>query len=65
MVEVLLISNALYTCTTHRNTRKQLSKTPVTREDIKTVSKYDLQRSQKKKDMVAGSKRRKTELQEL
>jgi hypothetical protein len=28
------------------------------REQVKTVSKYDLQRSAKKKEMVAGSKRR-------
>ncbi|XP_064391841.1 probable ATP-dependent RNA helicase DDX52 [Halichondria panicea] len=43
-----------------KNTRKELSKRPLVREGIKTASKYDLQRSRKKKDMVEGSKRRMT-----
>ena len=42
-----------------RNTRKKLSKKPVVREMIKTVSKYDLQRARRKREMVEGSKRRK------
>ena len=42
-----------------RNTRKKLSKKPVVRETIKTVSKYDLQRARRKREMVEGSKRRK------
>ena len=41
-----------------RNTRKKLSKRPVERETIKTVSKYDLQRARRKREMVEGSKRR-------
>ena len=64
----------LYTCTANhylkilnsyaaalmlRNTRKKLSKKPVVREMIKTVSKYDLQRARRKREMVEGSKRRK------
>ncbi len=41
-----------------RNTRKKLSKKPLAREQVKTVSKYDLQHSEKRKEMIAGSKRR-------
>ncbi len=46
----------------YRNTRKKLSKKPVAREQVKTVSKYDLQCSAKRKAMVAGSKRRTNQL---
>lgn len=44
-----------------RNTRKKLSKKPLEREQVKTISKYDLQHSAKMKQMVAGSKRRKAQ----
>lgn len=48
------VSNRLFP----RNTRKKLSKKPLVREQVKTVSKYDLQKSEKRKEMIAGSKRR-------
>ncbi len=38
-----------------RNMRKKLSKKPIERDCIKTVSKYDLQKSAKKKQMIAAS----------
>ena len=44
-----------------RNTRKKLSRKPVERKTIKTVSKYDLQRAKRRREMIAASKRRKEE----
>ncbi len=53
---VLRITMIIYN--TYRNTRKKLSKKPIAREQVKTVSKYDLQHSARRKELIAGSKRR-------
>ncbi|KAL5478012.1 hypothetical protein EMCRGX_G024887 [Ephydatia muelleri] len=39
-----------------KNTKRKLSKNPVKRSAIKTVSKYDLQKSRQKKEMISNRK---------
>lgn len=45
-----------------RKSRKKLSRTPPTRSAIKTVSKYDLQKAKRKRDLIEASKKKKLKL---
>lgn len=42
-----------------KNDKKNLKRMPIRRDDISTVSKYDINKAEKKTQMVEGSKRRK------
>ena len=41
-----------------RKSKKKLSKAPLKRSSIKTVTKYDLNKAKKKREMIKGSKRK-------
>ncbi|XP_068701080.1 probable ATP-dependent RNA helicase DDX52 isoform X1 [Montipora foliosa] len=48
-----------------RKARKRLSRNPPSRSTIKTVSKYDLEKAKKKRDMIEASKKKKAKLKSV
>lgn len=47
-----------------KNTKKKLEKRPIQRKEIKTTSKYDIQKSKQRKEMIEASRERKKKVGE-